>query len=445
MELLFIDCEYSGISGDLLLSSLSSIIGIDKVKAYLEKILNNLPVKQNFSMDFISKKTNGIIGNYFNFQIKNHDLNSHLATISSKKDQNFVVRPEKHDHSTYKIQDMRKDLNLALNLFDSKETTKEVARIALEKIFSAESQVHGIPLEEVHLHEIGSIDTIIDISGTMFCLQELGVFNETNNTQIFISPVNVGNGKIKTAHGIMQVPAPATAKILELNQISFIFGAVNFELATPTGVAILASLKELKLLSEKKPTFPYKIKKIGKGVGTYDLPNQANLLRVFYGYKENLTYNDNKTNRYSTIYTLKTNIDDIRGEILGFLITKLMEKGALDVTIIPTITKKNRPGYLITVITNKDKIDILTELLIKETGTLGVRILKEQRYCLKRKIQEHKISIEGNDFVIHEKIAMDHNGTIIKKKIEFEDLKNVADKLHLSIREVENLLRNLIK
>ena len=445
MELLFIDCEYSGISGDLLLSSLSSIIGIEKVKAYLVKILNNLPVEHNFSMDFISKKSHGIAGNYFDFQIKNHNLNSHLATLSSKKDQNFVVHPEKHHHSSYKIQDMRKDLNLALNLFDSTETTKEVARLALEKIFSAESQVHGIPLEEVHLHEIGSIDTIIDIAGTMFCLQELGVFNENNNTQIFISPVNVGNGKIKTSHGIMQVPAPATAKILELNQINFIFGDINFELATPTGVAILASLKELKFLSEKKPSFSYKLIKIGKGVGTYDLPNQANLLRVFYGQREKITQNNDKKNKYSTVYILKTNVDDIRGEILGFLITKVMEQGALDVTIIPTITKKNRPGYLITVLSNEYNVEPLTELLTKETGTLGVRILKQQRYCLKRKIKEHKISIEGQNFVIHEKIAMDHNGTIIKKKLEFEDLKIVANELHLSIREVENLVDRLIK
>ncbi|MBA7525627.1 hypothetical protein ES705_17780 [subsurface metagenome] len=138
MELLFIDCEYSGISGDLMLSSLSSIVGIDKVKAYLLKILNNLPIKQKFSIDFISKKSHGIEGIYFDFQIKNHDLNSHLATISSEKDQNFVVNPENHHHSSYKIQDMRKDLNLALNLFDSKETTKKCARLALEKITTLE-------------------------------------------------------------------------------------------------------------------------------------------------------------------------------------------------------------------------------------------------------------------------------------------------------------------
>jgi len=384
-------------------------------------------------------------GIYFNFQIKNHDLNSHLATISSEKDQNFVDRAEKHHHSSYKIQDMRKDLNLALNLFDSNENTKKVAKLALENIISAESQVHGVPLEEVHLHEIGSIDTIIDITGTMFCLQELGVFNQKDPTKIFISPVNVGNGKIKTAHGIMQVPAPATAKILELNQISFIFGNVNFELATPTGVAIIASLKEINCLSEKKPSFPYKIKKIGKGIGSYDLHNQANLLRIFYGQKDDPTHNGNKNNHYRPIYKLETNVDDVRGEILGFLITKLMEQGALDATIIPIITKKNRPGYLIQVITNEDKIENLTELLIKETGTLGVRLLKQQRYCLERKVNEHKISIQGHDFVIHEKTAMDHNGNIVQKKMEFEDLKIVADKLHLSIREVENIVWNLLR
>ncbi len=445
MELLFIDCEYSGISGDLLLSGLSSIVGIDKVKTYLIKILNSLPIKQKFSIDFISKKTHGIEGIYMDFSIENQNLNSHLATITSEKEQNLVVRPKKHHHSSYKIQDMRKDLNLSLNLFDSKETTKKCARLALEKIISAESQVHGVPLEEVHLHEIGSIDTIIDITGAMFCLQELGVFNQKEPTKIYISPVNVGNGKIKTAHGIMQVPAPATAKILELDQISFIFGTINFELATPTGVAILASLKELNFLSEKKPSFPYKIKKIGKGVGSYNLPNQANLLRIFYGQKENLNRIDNKKIQYMPIFNLETNVDDVRGEILGYLITKLMEQGALDVNIIPTITKKNRPGYLISVITNEDKVERLTELLIKETGTLGVRLLKQQRYCLERKVNEHKISIEGHNFVIHEKIAMDQNGNIVQKKMEFEDLKNVADKLHLSIRDVENIVDSLIK
>ncbi len=444
MELLFIDCEYSGISGDLLLSGLSSIVGIDKVKNYLIKILNNLPVKQKFSIDFISKKSHGIQGNYMEFNIENQNLNSHLATTFSEKDQNFIVHPKKHHHSHYKIQDMRKDLNSALNLFDSTEITKKAAKLALEKIFFAESEVHGIPLEEVHLHEIGSIDTIIDIAGTMFCLQELGVFNQKKPTKIYISPVNVGNGKIKTAHGIMQVPAPATAKLLELSQISFIFGSVNFELATPTGVAILASLKELKILSEKKPSFPYKIKKIGKGVGSYDLPNQANLLRIFYGNEETIPQIDNQKIQYSSIFTLETNVDDVRGEILGFLINKLMEKGALDVTIISTITKKNRPGFLISVIANEDKIETLTELLIKETGTLGVRILKQQRYCLERKVKSHKISIKGQNFIVREKTAMDHNGIIVQKKIEFEDLKIIADKLHLSIRDVEYIVAGLI-
>ena len=451
MELLFIDCEYSGISGDLLLSGLSSIVGIDKVKTYLIKILNSLKIEHKFSINFISKKSHGISGNYMDFNIENQDLNYHLATMSSEKEQDFVVHSKKHHHSSYKIQDMRKDLNLALNLFDSTEITKKVSKLALEKIISAESQVHGVPLEEVHLHEIGSIDTIIDITGTMFCLQELGVFNQKEPTKIYISPVNVGNGKIKTAHGIMQVPAPATAKILELSQINFIFGNVNFELATPTGVAILASLKESNFLSEKKPSFPYKIKKIGNGVGSYDLPNQANLLRIFHGQKENkenkenLSNNNNKKFHYSPIYILETNVDDVRGEILGFLITKLIDQGALDATIIPTITKKNRPGYIISVITNGDKVESLTELLIKETGTLGVRLLKQQRYCLERKVNEHKISIEGQNFVIHEKIAMDQNGNIVQKKIEFEDLKIIADKLHISIREVDNIVWHLIK
>ena len=122
-----------------------------------------------------------------------------------------------------------------------------------------------------------------------------------------------------------------------------------------------------------------------------------------------------------------------------------MEKGALDATIIPTITKKNRPGYLIQVITNEDKIESLTELLIKETGTLGVRLLKQQRYCLERKVNEYKISIQGQNFVIHEKIAMDHNGNIVQKKMEFEDLKIVANKLHISIREVENIVSDLLR
>ena len=445
MELLFIDCEFSGISGDLMLSSLSSIVGIEKVKKYILKILNNLPIKQNFSFDFISKNSHGIEGNYLDFKIKNQDINYHLSTISKEKTQNSITPYEFIHQPTYRIKDMRKDLNMSLNLFESKEMTKKVAKIAMEKIFSAESQVHGIPVDEIHLHEIGSIDTIVDISGTMFCLQELGVFNKKEPTKIYITPVNVGNGKIKTAHGIMNVPAPATASILESNQISFIFGNINYELATPTGVAILAALKEHNLLNEQKPHFPYKIKKIGKGVGTYELPNQANMLRIFYGQDKMEPSLSNKKIQYSPIDILETNIDDVRGEILGYLINKLIEEGALDTTIIPTITKKNRPGYLISVITHEEKVESLTELLIKETGTLGVRLLKQQRYCLERTVEERKISIKGHDFIVHQKIALDHNGNIIQKKIEFEDLKTIANMIHLSIREVENIIWGLIK
>ncbi len=443
-----------------MVSALANLIGIEEMKRYLKSVLESILKSAEYHLDFVKKESNAISGYFMEFTIEKQKIEQHLTNIKviQAQHENNTPLSFKEHHHHYRIIEMERDLDSALNCSKISTLGKKYAKLVFTKIIHAESSVHNVPVEEVHLHELGSIDTILDICGTVFGFEKLGLFDKHIDMKIFNSPISVGGGKIKTAHGLMQVPAPATSHILQMNHLKFSHGPFDKELATPTGVSILASLKELDLLVEEIPHFPYNIEKIGIGVGFIKLTDHANILRIFFGmiseesrliqkhHIQNLPeINEKFLGKIHEVYIIKTNIDDIRGEIIGNLIQIVINSGALDISVINTITKKNRPGYLISIICSKEKLSQLSNILIKETGSLGVRISKSQRICLNREIITQKVKIENVEFEIHIKISKDINGNIIQKKLEYEDLLIISNQNKESIRKIEELIWSKIK
>ena len=464
-KILFIDCGYSGISGDLMIARLAGIIGQVEMKHFLTKMLDKIMPNPNYSIDLITKSSSGISGYYLTFDFHSHEQEQHVKVSESLENEQIshdhghsLLFPSAshhlHHHHHYSVLDMEKDLKLGLSVYPFSENAINSALSVLRLLVEAESQVHGVSIEKVHLHEIGSRDTILDICGAIFGLEKIGVFKKSNPVPIYISPISVGGGKVKCAHGIMPVPAPATSKLLEKASLLFRSGPVDFELATPTGVALLASLKLSGFLSDSSLTGEKCILHSGIGVGSLKFPNQANILRTFIyqvrnhgpksSQKSSLNLSNNVLGSLHDVYKIETNVDDVRGEILGQMISQLISVGALDVSIISTITKKNRPGQLITVICHGEDIERLSSILILETGSLGVRILKSSRICLKREIRTHNLTIDNQLITIRMKTARDNQDRIIQQKLEYDDLAKISKVLKKPIRIVEQQIWNQI-
>ena len=242
---------------------------------------------------------------------------------------------------------------------------KDLATRIFMKLGEAEAKVHGVDLSRIHFHEVGALDSIIDIVGSAVGLDLLGVDRFEANS------VPPGRGWIKAAHGRMALPAPATAEILK--GVPLAESHVEMEMTTPTGAAILTTVCE-----RFGPLPSLVVDAIGLGAGTRDVPEQANILRLFVGRAE-LPFASDR------IWALETNLDDLPGEVVGYTTTKLLDAGALDAFVTPIYMKKNRPGMMITALCDESKIPAMEEILFRETTTLGVRRYPVSRHKLKRK------------------------------------------------------------
>jgi len=245
---------------------------------------------------------------------------------------------------------------------------KDLAKRIFLKLGEAEAKVHGIDLSKIHFHEVGAVDSIVDIVGSAVGLDLLGV------DRFEASPVPTGRGWVKAAHGRLPLPAPATAELLR--GVPLAESMVDNELTTPTGAAILTTVVE------RFTSFPaLTIESIGLGAGTREFPEQANILRLFVGTTQLPASSDR-------VWVLETNLDDIPGEVVGYTMTKLMEAGALDAFVTPIQMKKNRPGVMVSVICDEPKIPTLEDLLFRETATFGIRRYPVGRHKLKRQAIE---------------------------------------------------------
>ncbi len=296
---------------------------------------------------------------------------------------------------------------------------KEKSEEIFKRIASVEAKIHRIPMEEIHFHELGGLDSVVDIVGAVWGLQQLGI------ERIHVSKVNVGTGFVKCEHGILPVPAPATLSLMEGKPIYS--SGVERELLTPTGAAILTTLG-----SEFGPIPPIRVEKIGCGAGRDDLPH-PNLLRLIIGTLAS-------TSRNEKVVVIETNIDDMNPQFYDYLIQKLLALEVLDVFITPILMKKNRPGHLLTVICRSEKLLSVTDFLFRETTTLGLRWREEERAKADREIR----NIQTQYGKIHLKLGR-WGGNIVNISPEYEDCKRLALEKGVPLKDIFQEAKKMAK
>ena len=301
------------------------------------------------------------------------------------------------------------------------DTVKTQAAEIFQNLARAEAKVHNIAPEQVHFHEVGAADAIVDIVGACVALESLAV------EKIYCSALTVGTGTVKCAHGTLPVPAPATAELIKGIEIRP--SNIPFELLTPTGAAILTTLAD-----SFGPPPPMKIESIGYGAGQRDLPETPNLLRLFIGQTTSQSDTDTAledSTHPDLVTILETNLDDATGQLIGYITEQLLNAGALDAFCTPVTMKKNRPGTQITVICNPPDSEKLQHLLLLESTTFGVRHYNCRRTTLAR---EHQ-TVETPFGPIRIKIGS-LKGRPITANPEFADCQKAAQAHHVPLKSV---------
>jgi len=402
--LVVLDSQISGISGDMLLSSLVDI-GANK-----RKVIDAIMSCQNFL------EGSKII-----------DASFEEVTRSGFRATALKIKYEESVHERKGIE-MYDAIARCCDSLDLENKTKGFALQSIKTLIEAEASVHGEQYSNVHLHEASSIDTLVDIIGTAVAIQDLGLFN----AEIYSSKVAVGGGMLTFSHGTVTNPASAILEIFKNRNFTLIGGPVDSELTTPTGASMLVNLAKgsMDFFPAMQPI------KVGYGAGSKDFPNLPDALKVVLG-------KEVQSMQMDTVYVLETNVDDASGEIIGNMIDSLMEKGVKDISVIPTTTKKNRPGNLIRVICDYEVLNTVLDALIKESGTLGVRVQQTSRYVVPRITLSVPISIKGEEFLVRVKVVKEQD-KVIYAKPEYEDVKNVSMKLKIPFRIASSMIQQAI-
>ncbi len=293
---------------------------------------------------------------------------------------------------------------------------KQLVHTIFQRIGEAEAEAHGINIDQVHFHEVGALDSIADIVGSAIGLDFLQIDEFTSRS------VPTGHGTIKAAHGIMPIPAPATAALLKGAPLAA--STIKAELTTPTGAAILTSV-----VSRWRESPVMRIEKIGYGAGTKDFPDQPNVLRLFVG----TSNSSNSATGYLTdeVWLLETNLDDIPAEVIGYCVENLLSAGALDAFTTPIYMKKNRPGVLLSVLTDDTTMTLMEEILFRETGTLGIRRSRMERL----KLHRATVVVDTPWGPVHGKCSW-KQGDLARFSPEFDDCAAIARKHHVALQHV---------
>jgi len=380
MKLAYFDC-FSGISGDMTLGALVDAgLSLD----HLREQLCGLEVP---GWEITSEKVwkNGMSSTYV--KVKTEDQTKHRSLTT--------------------ILDILQKSKLSSRV-------KEEASAIFRKLGEAEATVHDVPIERIHFHEVGAVDAIVDIVGACIGFEELGI------DQFACSPLNVGGGTAKMAHGVLPVPAPATAKLLQ-GKPTYSNG-VQKELVTPTGAAIVATL-----CTQFGPQPPMSVSAIGYGAGTADLEGRPNGLRIMIGESLEKTV----AGFDEEISVIEVNLDDMNPQIYGYFQEKALAAGALDVYTTPVQMKKNRPGMLLTLLCRPQDTASLMDLVFAETTTFGARTYRAQRRALPREL----VNVHTQFGDVRVKISR-VNGHIRHASPEFEDCKKLAEEKHVPLHQV---------
>lgn len=374
MKKIYIECNM-GVSGDMLCGALLDTLNKNEQNEIINKLNTFM---QGVTVSCTKNEKCGISGTKFNVDIEEHG----------------------HHHSSIK------EIFDTIDGFALDEKIKQNAKEVYKIIAKAESKVHGVEVADIHLHEVGMKDAIMDI--TAFCY----IISYINAEIIACSPIATGYGEVKTAHGILPVPAPATALLLA--GIKNYAGDVKGELTTPTGAGLIRYFAK-EITTERPETY----NTIGYGMGSKDF-ERPNCVRVFVS-------DENE----ESVVELKCQLDDMTGEEMGYALNKLLSLGALDVYITPIVMKKSRPAFEMTVITYPDKKDFFIKQIFKHTTTLGIRQIECTRSVLTREI------IVKNEI----KLKRSEGYGVKKEKPEFDELVKIADERDISVFEAREFVK----
>ena len=393
-----IDAQTAGISGDMLLGALIDAgAELTSIQRVLDLIPHHFPRCKSIVLDAT--------------EVKKHGFRACRAELS------ITEKPD--ETSALELVQATDSIASSSNLSKNAVTfAKKSIRILTE----VESTLHGAQISNIHLHEAGSADTLADIFGTAAACDSLKVFEGT----IYSCPVAVGGGSVTFSHGTVSVPAPAVLEVARRYHVPILGGPANEELATPTGISMLASL--VGAFFERSPSMIPE--KVGYGAGKKELVSTPNILRVVIG------QNEKKKFESDVVEVLETNLDDVSGEIVGGTLQRILESGAKDAWVTSAQFKRNRPGFVLHAICYPNDLQKITEIIMTETGTLGVRHQEWNRFILQREIVTIKVPFGDRTFSVRIKIARDKSGTFRRTKPEFEDLDSIARTLSLPVREV---------
>lgn len=369
MNKLYLEC-LSGISGDMFVAAMLDL-GVNENR--LKEALASVPVS-GFAVNISRVKKLGLDVCDFDVvldkEYENHDTDMEYL-FGYEHDGHEHMHHHEHGHHH-----VHRGISDVFDIIDRTQLTSNARAIA-KKIFTilgaAEAKAHGATLETVHFHEVGAVDSVVDIIAAAFCIDELGI------EDVIVPQLCEGQGTVRCAHGILPIPVPAVTHIVETHHIRLRITDKHAELVTPTGAAIVAAIATEDALPTR-----FHIRKTGMGAGkrAYESPSILRAMVIETDGQDGLTSRDD------SIYKLETNIDDITGENLGFVMEMLMVAGAKDVHYIPVFMKKNRPAYQLNVICSGDTIEELERIIFRETTTIGIRRVAMERTVLPRKIRE---------------------------------------------------------
>ena len=410
---LYLEC-YSGISGDMTVAALLDL-GVDR--AVLDRVLKSLKVS-GFETKISRVVKSGIDACDFDVVLdkehENHDHdmeylhghhhkgheNNHFYDhnhVHEDKAEHFHSHEHNHAHGAGSAQDRHhhehcgiKEITYIIEHSAMNENAKKIALRIFEILAEAESKAHNVPVDQVHFHEVGAVDSVVDIVSVAVCLDDLDV------TEVIVPVLCEGRGTVRCQHGILPIPVPAVANIVNANHLYLKMTEIEGELVTPTGAAIVAAVKTKDKLPET-----FEIQKIGIGAGKrqYECPGILRAMIISQSaetdeakaqseeFKNPEIGNNPKAENQETkdtIIKMETNIDDCSGEVLGFVMERLMKAGARDVHYVPVFMKKNRPAWVLNVICKEEDMETLQNIIFEETTTIGIRYSRMERTILPR-------------------------------------------------------------
>ena len=421
MKILYIECAM-GAAGDMLTAALLGLFPAEQRENILAE-LNAIGVpnvvteakivtRQGISGTLIDVLIGGTPEHVHDYP--EHERKSSKYVLIKKKSEHIAVKPHSHEH--HHAHGSVSEIYAIIDSLHVSDAVKAHSKAVYGEIANAESAAHGVPVADIHFHEVGMLDAVADVVNVCCLLERIAA------GKIVVSPVAVGSGFVRAAHGVLPVPAPATAHILR--GAPTYPGEVRGELCTPTGAALLKHFA-----AEFGSMPPMSVSEVGYGMGHKDFPGHPNCVRVFLGETENV----HAVQKSENVAELHCEVDDMTGEALGFAAEKLLAAGALDVYFTPIFMKKNRPAQLITVLCKENDIEMFANLLLVNTTTFGVRFALWERRILDREF----VVVNGEYGSVKAKIGrLQGTPDILRQKLEYDEIAELARKNDLPLQKV---------